>query len=359
VENVVSPIIEECRKPIDVALDKASMSRDEIDTVILIGGPMHMPFVREKMKQFVAFENGRLVNPGIADQFDKISKEGFVVDPMICVAAGAALSAGQGISLVPPPYGYGTILAKDQEQPDGTTNRTLYYEPLLESDSWQSEGVGNYVFRGEEQAVSRTRFPLIEATISEVKDGMRTSHYRQVGRYLLDLPRGHPEFKVTLRREGSGINLILSHPATGGEWTYHKVHVMEGGPTKLPQEIVMGKGYKRSSSSGPIASDYQADAKEILQKQTIVESLANELLIEARTRLAIKQIEEEGRRLVMYQISKLEEAMNPVSMTAKPIAFRYVALTNQMRVLVHDMQITKPPLLDKAMAQEWLSKIGL
>jgi len=61
-ENVVSPIIEECRKPL-VSLDKASMTRAEIDTVILIGGPMHMPFVREKMKQLVAFENGQLVNP--------------------------------------------------------------------------------------------------------------------------------------------------------------------------------------------------------------------------------------------------------------------------------------------------------
>lgn len=49
--------------------------------------------------------------------------------------------------------------------------------------------------------------------------------------------------------------------------------------------------------------------------------------------------------------------MEPVSIAAKPVTIRYVAQVNQMRALIHDIQITRPPLLDKAIAQEWLSKI--
>lgn len=101
----------------------------------------------------------------------------------------------------------------------------------------------------------------------------------------------------------------------------------------------------------------QTDNKETLQKQAILEALGYELIAEARTRLAIKQVDEEGKGLVMCQINKLEEELKPISMTSRPIGFQYISQVNQMRALIHDMQVTKPPLLDRIMAQAWLAKI--
>ncbi len=96
-----------------------------------------------------------------------------------------------------------------------------------------------------------------------------------------------------------------------------------------------------------------------MAKQQTVEALANELLLEAKTRIEIKKIDADGREYVASQIGKLDEALEPASMVNQPITVRYVNQLNQLRALIHDMQTTNPPLFDKTMAREWLSKIGL
>ena len=75
-EQIVEPIIERCRKPLEQALKDAKIKKDEIDKIILVGGPTRMPCV----KDFVE------------DILGKKSERG--VDPMECVAQGAAIQAG-------------------------------------------------------------------------------------------------------------------------------------------------------------------------------------------------------------------------------------------------------------------------
>ena len=75
-ERMVSPVINRCRGPVDQALRDASISPKEIDRVVFVGGPTRMPAVRSY------FEN----------LFGHTAELG--VDPMECVAAGAAIQAG-------------------------------------------------------------------------------------------------------------------------------------------------------------------------------------------------------------------------------------------------------------------------
>lgn len=72
-ETVVKPVIQRMDKPIKQALNDASVNPDEIDKVILVGGPTKMPIIREKVKKF----------------FGKSPEKG--VDPMQCVSVGAAI----------------------------------------------------------------------------------------------------------------------------------------------------------------------------------------------------------------------------------------------------------------------------
>jgi molecular chaperone DnaK len=75
-EELIEPILKRLEPCIKTALKDAKMTKDDIHRVILVGGPTRMPCVRERFKKF----------------FDKEPERG--VDPMECVAIGAAIQAG-------------------------------------------------------------------------------------------------------------------------------------------------------------------------------------------------------------------------------------------------------------------------
>ena len=75
-EKLIDPLVQRCKKPVEQALKDANLKREEVDEIILVGGPTRMPVV----KQFVE----KLLN--------KKAEGG--VDPMECVAVGASIQAG-------------------------------------------------------------------------------------------------------------------------------------------------------------------------------------------------------------------------------------------------------------------------
>ncbi|MCH2431385.1 MAG: molecular chaperone DnaK [Candidatus Poseidoniia archaeon] len=75
-EDIVGPVIAKCEKPIKQAFKDAKMKPGDVDKVILVGGPTRMPVVQGAFEKFV----GRKAERG--------------VDPMQCVAMGAAIQAG-------------------------------------------------------------------------------------------------------------------------------------------------------------------------------------------------------------------------------------------------------------------------
>ena len=85
-EELVTPIVERCRHPLETALRdaKAAFSKDgvqfnengaDIDKIIMVGGPTRMPIVQKFVEEFF----GKKIERG--------------VDPMECVALGAAVQA--------------------------------------------------------------------------------------------------------------------------------------------------------------------------------------------------------------------------------------------------------------------------
>jgi molecular chaperone DnaK len=74
-EELVRPIVERCRGPMTNALNDAKLTSDKVDSVILVGGPTRMPMVQKFVEGMV----GSKIQRG--------------VDPMECVAMGAAIQA--------------------------------------------------------------------------------------------------------------------------------------------------------------------------------------------------------------------------------------------------------------------------
>ncbi len=75
-EELVRPIIDRCRHPVEQAIQDAKLSKDQIHRVVLVGGPTRMPVVHKFLEQSI----GRPIEHG--------------VDPMECVAMGAAIQGG-------------------------------------------------------------------------------------------------------------------------------------------------------------------------------------------------------------------------------------------------------------------------
>jgi len=74
-EDLVRPIVERCKAPIENALKDAGLNAADIDKVIMVGGPTRMPIVQQFVEDYV----GKKIERG--------------VDPMECVALGAAIQA--------------------------------------------------------------------------------------------------------------------------------------------------------------------------------------------------------------------------------------------------------------------------
>jgi molecular chaperone DnaK len=78
-EELVRPLLERCRAPLSRALQDAKLTPEQVDKIILVGGPTRMPLIRRFVKEVLG----------------KDAEQG--IDPMECVAIGAAY---QGAALV-------------------------------------------------------------------------------------------------------------------------------------------------------------------------------------------------------------------------------------------------------------------
>ncbi|MBU0709768.1 MAG: molecular chaperone DnaK [Candidatus Omnitrophica bacterium] len=74
-EELVSPIVEKCRHPMEQAIADAKLSPKDIDRIIMVGGPTRMPIVQKFVEDYA----GKKIERGI--------------DPMECVALGAAVQS--------------------------------------------------------------------------------------------------------------------------------------------------------------------------------------------------------------------------------------------------------------------------
>ncbi len=189
-ERLVRPIIERCRGPVDQALRDAGITASQVDKLVFVGGPTRMPSVRAYFEEI----------------FGKKSESG--VDPMECVASGAAIQAGVLSGEV------GNILLVD------VTPLTLGVETL--------GGVAtpliarNTPVPAKKTETFTTAADMQTSVTIHVFQGERpmAGDNTTLGEFNLDglppAPRGVPKIEVTFDIDASGIlNVTAKDTATG------------------------------------------------------------------------------------------------------------------------------------------------
>ncbi len=178
-EELIDPIVQRCKKPVLQALKDAKLKPEEIGRVILVGGPTRMPVI----KNFVEETLGKKAERGL--------------DPMECVAAGAAVQAGvlAGevkdillLDVTPLTFGIETLGGiRTQIIPRNTTIPTKKSQIFSTADDNQT-AVTIHVLQGEREMASDNkslgRFDLVGIPLS---------------------PRGVPQIEVSFDIDANGI----------------------------------------------------------------------------------------------------------------------------------------------------------
>jgi molecular chaperone DnaK len=210
-EDLVEPVLRRCEAPIRRAFSDAKLEYKDIDRIILVGGPTRMPIVTEKFEKII----GKKAERG--------------VDPMQCVAMGAAIQGGvlAGevkdlllLDVTPLSLGVETLGGVATKLIDRNTTIPTRKSQVFSTAADFQTSVEIHVFQGER-----------DMTVDNISLG----RFHLAG--IPPAPRGVPQVEVTFDIDANGIvNVSAKDLGTGKEQS-----ITISGSTNLKQDEIEKK----------------------------------------------------------------------------------------------------------------------
>ena len=191
-EQLVSPIVNRCAHSVEQALKDAKLTPKDIHKVILVGGPTRMPIVQKFVEEYV----GKKIERG--------------VDPMECVAMGAAIQAGvlsgevKDLVLLDV-----TPLSLGIETLGGVLTHLIERNTTIPTKKSQ-------VFTTAEDNQTSVEVHVLQGERAMARDDVTLGRFHLTG--IPPAPRGVPQIEVSFDIDANGIiNVHAKDLGTGNE----------------------------------------------------------------------------------------------------------------------------------------------
>jgi len=272
-EELVMPIVAKTRQPIEQALKDAKLSASDVNSIILVGGPTRMPIVKKFVKDMI----GRDAESG--------------VDPMECVALGAAIQAGvlEGevtdvllLDVTPLSLGIETLGSVFTKLIERNTTIPTKKSQNFSTAAENQTSVDIHVLQGE-RAMSHDNTTLGRFTLIGIPPA----------------PRGIPQIEVTFDIDANGIiHVTATDKGTGKE---QKITITS--PHKLSEDEIKSK-----INEAEQYEEADKKAKELIE----LKNQADTLVYTTEKAIADlgEKVNEEQRNTINEKIEKTREAIS-------------------------------------------------
>ena len=271
-DELVNPIIERCQGPLKNALSDAKQQPDQIDSIILVGGPTRMPIVQHFVEGLV----GKKIQRG--------------VDPMECVAMGAAIQgavlSGEVkdvllLDVTPLSLGIETLGGIATKLIDRNTTIPTRKSQVFSTASDNQSSVEIHIVQGEREMAA---------------DNISLGKFSLTG--IMPAPRGIPQIEVTFDLDANGIlNVGAKDKGTGKE---QKITITSS--KKMPKEEVE-KAIKEAERFAEEDKKRKEKVEIINQSDTLIYTTEKTLVEQS------DKISSDERDKVQKAVNELKEAV--------------------------------------------------
>ena len=299
-EELVRPIVDRCRTPVEQAIKDAKIPRDQISRVVLVGGPTRMPIVQKFLEQTI----GRPIEHG--------------VDPMECVAMGAAVQGGvlAGevkdvvlLDVTPLSLGLETLGGVSTHLIDRNTTIPTRKSQIFTTAADSQSTVEIKVYQGER--------PIAADNVA-------------LGSFLLNgippAPRGIPQIEVSFDIDANGIlNVSAKDLATG-----RKQGITITASNKLSKDEVSKMVHQAEEYA-----EKDRERAELIQTRNTAESLAYEaerVLADAKEKVSGPEAD-----AIREKVKLLRETVEKKDVTVREVRDRTDELTKALHAVAQKL----------------------